>query len=53
MMTVLEALIHLAPHIAKLVESLVADDYDQEAEKQALLGINRAMADARMKKALG
>ncbi len=52
-MSVVEALLTLAPHIAKLVEAMTKDDYDQDAELQTMLAMNRAIADARAAKALG
>jgi hypothetical protein len=51
-MTIVEALLTLAPYIAKLIESMTSDSYDQEAEKQALLDMERAISDVRAAKAL-
>jgi len=48
-----EVLAILAAPIAELVKVALADDYDAEAERQALLQASRAVADYRMKKLLG
>lgn len=52
MLTIAEALLTLAPFIAKLIETMTASSYDQAAEKQALLDMERAVSDARMAAAL-
>lgn len=45
-------LIALAPAIAKLIDSATADSYDEEAEYQALLDLQRSLADLRFQKAM-
>lgn len=46
------ALVAIIPGLAKLLETALADTYDQEAELQALLSIRRALADQRVRNAL-
>lgn len=49
----MEALITaLIPGLLKLLETALADDYDQEAEYQAILKLQRAIADERMRRAV-
>ena len=43
-------LLALIPGLVKLIESALSDNYDQEAEMQALLQMQRAAADERMKR---
>lgn len=47
-----EVLAALIPGLAKLIESALSDDYDQEKELQAMLTMQRALADARVRNAL-
>lgn len=42
----------LTPSLIDLVKILAGDEYDEEAERQALLDFNRAVADARAKRDL-
>lgn len=42
----------LAPSIAKFIELAKADSYDQEAEYQAILKMQRDLADLRAKRIL-
>lgn len=51
-MGIAEALAAIAGPLAQLIESMIADTYDQEKEKQALLNLERAAADERMRQAL-
>ncbi len=48
----IEAIAALLGPIARLIEAMSADDYDQEAEKQAMLDIERAVSDERVRRAL-
>ncbi len=45
-------LLALVPGLAKLIASALADEYDQQAELQAMLNMQRALADQRVKGAL-
>lgn len=47
-MSILDALTAILPGIAKLIENAIGDSYDKEAEKQAMLDMSRALADARV-----
>lgn len=52
-MTVLEeALLALAPGIAKLLATAIASEYDKDAELKAMLEMQRALADARVRRLL-
>ncbi len=43
-------LIALAPALGQLLESALKDDYDQEAEYQAILKLQRAIYDERLRR---
>ncbi len=45
-------LLAIVPGLAQLIATALADNYDQEAEKQALLNMARALADKRVELAL-
>lgn len=47
-----DVLVAIVPGLAKLLETALADKYDQQAELQALLNIQRALADQRVRNAL-
>lgn len=47
-----QVLIALIPGLAKLIESALDDDYDQEKELQAILQLQRAAADLRLQRML-
>ncbi len=48
-----EILLALVPGLVDLLKSALADDYDQAAELQAMLKMQRALADARAAKMFG
>ncbi len=45
-------LLAIIPGLAKLIESAIAENYNQEAELQALFQMQRSLADQRVKNAL-
>lgn len=47
-----ELLIALAPGLAKLLEASLGETYDREKELEALIQMQRAAADLRVRKAL-
>jgi hypothetical protein len=47
-----EILAALAPGLAKLIESALADEYDQAKELEAILDMQRATADLRVRRML-
>lgn len=51
-MSVEQVLLALIPGLAQLIESALSSDYDQQAELQAMLNMQRALADARIRAAL-
>lgn len=51
-MTFAEVLAALAGPITALIELIASDHYDAEAERQALLNLERSIADLRMKRIL-
>lgn len=51
-LTLAQALLLLAPHIAELIQVLTEDTYDQDKERQALLNVQRAVADERVRRLL-
>jgi len=42
----------LTPALVELVKILAGDEYDEEAERQAILDFNREVADLRAKRTL-
>lgn len=46
------ALVAIIPGLAKLLESALADTYDQQAELQAMLHIQRSLANERVRRAI-
>lgn len=51
-MTIEEALIAIIPVVAKLLEAAISGESDEQAQLQAILNMQRALADARAKSAL-
>lgn len=43
----------LVPSVIKIIEALTAEQYDPEAERQALMDFQRAVYDERVKRLLG
>lgn len=52
MPAVLAILTAVAGPLEKLIEASLADTYDAEVEKQAMLDLTRALYDERLKRAL-
>lgn len=51
-MSIAEALAALLPSLAKIIENAISDTYDKDAELQAMLDMQRDIADARVASAL-
>lgn len=49
---IVKVLMLLAEPLAKLIENAASDDYDPEVERQALLNMERKLADERLKRLL-